>query len=147
MQKLVAALVVVLAVLVPGTAGAKLIVGVNDDVKYESAQPAFFMPTMQADGLKMNALTMRWDDSQPTTVDSDLATYISTVVTAAQNAGVTVELDLYPLHSQSLTGGRKCTPSTNPLSCGDATRIAQFGAWVGAVARTFPSVHQFIVMN
>ena len=38
--------------------------------------PAFFMPTMQADGLKMNALTIRWDDTQPTTIDPDLASYL-----------------------------------------------------------------------
>ena len=53
-----------------------LIVGINDDVKYESTVPTFFMPTMQADGLKLNALTIRWDDTQPTTIDPDLAGYI-----------------------------------------------------------------------
>jgi hypothetical protein len=146
MRKLVAAFVF-LAVVAPCSASATLIVGINDDVKYEAAAPAFFMPTMEADGLKMNALTMRWDDTQPSTVDPDLSNYIGSVVTAAQSAGVTVELDLYPLHSQAFTGGQKCVPSTKPLFCGDATKIAQFAAWVAAVARTFPTVHEFIVMN
>jgi hypothetical protein len=145
MKKLVAALI--LAVVVPCSASASLIVGINDDVKYEASVPTFFMPTMQADGLKMNALTMRWDDTQPSTIDPDLSNYIGSVITAAQSAGVTVELDLYPLHSQAFTGGQKCAPSTNPLSCGDSTKIAQFAAWVAAVANTFPTVHQFIVMN
>src|ERR1700748_1029607 len=144
MRKLVAALAF-LAVVVPCSASATLIVGINDDVKYEASVPTFFMPTMQADGLKMNALTMRWDDTQPSTVDPDLSSYIGSVITAAQTAGVTVELDLYPLHSQAFTGGLKCAPSTNPLSCGDSTKIAQFAAWVAAVAKTFPTVHQFIV--
>ena len=52
-----------------------LIVGINDDVKYEASQPTFFMPTMAADGLKMNALTIRWDETQPTTIDPDLQSY------------------------------------------------------------------------
>ena len=147
MKKLFAALALVLAASLPAAAGAKLIVGINDDAKYETTVPTFFMPTMQADGLKMNALTMRWDDTQPTTVDPDLSTYISSVITAAQAAGVTVELDLYPLHSQAFTDGTKCAPSTNPLSCGDTTKIQQFAAWVASVAQAFPTVHQFIVMN
>ncbi len=146
MRKLVAALVF-LAVVVPCSASATLIVGINDDARYETTVPTFFMPTMQADGLKTNALTMRWDDTQPSSVDPDLSGYIGSVITAAQSAGVTVELDLYPLHSQAFTGGKKCAPSANPLSCGDPTKIAQFAAWVTAVARTFPTVHQFIVMN
>ena len=53
-----------------------LIVGINDDVRYEATVPTFFMPTMQADGLKMNALTMRWDDTQPSTDRPDLSGYI-----------------------------------------------------------------------
>ena len=58
--------------LLPASASANLIVGINDDVKYEAAQPTFFMPTMAADGLKMNALTIRWDETQPTSIDPDL---------------------------------------------------------------------------
>jgi hypothetical protein len=105
------------------------------------------MPTMQADGLKMNALTIRWDDTQPTNLDPDLATYLTQVIASAQAAGVTVELDLYPLHSQAFTDGLKCAPSTDPLACGDTAKIQQFATWVASVAQTFPTVHQFIVMN
>jgi hypothetical protein len=136
-----------LAALVPGGAAAKLIVGINDDVKYEVAQPTFFMPTMAADGLTMNALTIRWDETQPTSIDPDLQASLSQVIAAAQTAGVTVELDLYPLHSQALTGAKHCPASTDPTSCGDSNRIQQFASWVATVAQTFPTVHQFIVMN
>ena len=87
------------------------------------------MPTMQADGLKMNALTIRWDETQPTTIDPDLQATSRSVIAAAQAAGVTVELDLYPLHSQAFTGGKQCAPSTNPLACGDTAKIQQFAAW------------------
>ena len=147
MKKFTAACVLVLVVAFPAASGAKLIVGINDDVKYEASVPTFFMPTMQADGLKTNALTIRWDDTQPTYLDPDLATYLTQVIASAQAAGVTVELDLYPLHSQAFTDGLKCAPSTDPLACGDTTKIQQFATWVASVAQTFPTVQQFIVMN
>ena len=61
--------------------------------------------------------------------------------------GQTVELDLFPLHSQVFTGAAKCAPSTDPQACGDTARIQSFAAWTAAVARAFPAVHQFVVMN
>ncbi len=130
-----------------GTAAANLIVGINDDVKYEAASPTFFMPTMQADGLKVNTLTLRWDDTQPTTIDPDQAAALSTVIPEAQAAGVTVQFDLYPLHSQAFTDGTRCTPSSDPTACGDTAKIQQFAAWTVLVAQTFPTVHDFAVMN
>ncbi len=136
-----------LAALIPGSAAANLIVGVNDDVRYESAQPTFFMPTMAADGLTMNALTIRWDEAQPTSIDPDLQSSLAQVIAAAQIAGVTVELDLYPAHSQALTGAKRCPAPTDPTACGDSVRIQQFADWTAIVAETFPTVHQFIVMN
>src|SRR5215472_10163904 len=147
MRHILAALAVAAAALLPASASANLIVGINDDAKYEASQPAFFMPTMAADGLKMNALTIRWDETQPTSIDPDVQNNISQVIAAAATAGVTVELDLYPLHSQALTDGKRCPASTNPLACGDTTRIQQFAAWTALVAQTFPTVNQFIVMN
>ncbi len=144
---LAALAVAALAALIPGSAAANLIVGINDDVRYESAQPAFFMPTMAADGLAMNALTIRWDETQPTSIDPDLQSSLTQVIAAAQTAGVTVELDLYPLHSQALTGAKRCPAPTDPTACGDSVRIQQFADWTAIVAQTFPTVHQFIVMN
>jgi Cellulase (glycosyl hydrolase family 5) len=148
MRKLAATCAVAVAALAPCSAAtANLIVGINDDAGYEASQPTFFMPTMQADGLKMNALTIRWDDTQPTSIDPTVQANINSVIAAAATAGVTVELDLYPLHSQALTDGKKCAPSANPTACGDTARIQQFAAWTAIVARAFPTVHTFIVMN
>jgi hypothetical protein len=147
-RKLLTALAVACAALVPcGAAAGKLIVGINDDVMYESTVPAFFMPTMKADGLRMNALTIRWDETQTAPIDPTLQAAITQVIGQAASSGVTVELDLYPLHSQVFTGGTRCAPSTNPLSCGNSARIAQFAAWVTTISQMFPTVHQFIVMN
>jgi hypothetical protein len=136
-----------LATLIPVSAAANLIVGINDDIGYESSQPTFFMPTMVADGLKMNALTIRWDETQPTSIDPGLQSSLALVIAAAQTAGVTVELDLYPLHSQALTDAKRCSAPTDPTRCGDSVRIQQFADWTAIVAETFPTVHQFIVMN
>ena len=125
---LAALAIAALAVLIPGSAAANLIVGINDDVKYEASQPDFFMPTMAADGLKMNALTIRWDETQPTSIDPDLQNFLTQVIASAQTAGVTVELDLYPLHSAALTDGKRCAVSTDPTACGDSAHIQQFAA-------------------
>jgi hypothetical protein len=147
MRNILAALAVAATALLPASASANLIVGINDDVKYEALQPTFFMPTMAVDGLEMNALTIRWDETQPTSIDPDLRNYLTQVIAAAQTAGVTIELDLYPLHSQAFTGAKKCPASTSPVSCGDRTKIQQFATWTALVAQAFPTVHQFIVMN
>ncbi|HUY71382.1 MAG TPA: hypothetical protein VMV08_04020 [Gaiellaceae bacterium] len=129
------------------SAAANLIVGINDDAKYEASVPSFFMPTMASEGLKLNALTIRWDETSPTPIDPGLQASISQVLSSAQSDGVTVELDLYPLHSQVFTDGQHCSPSTSPVACGDTARIQQFAAWTATVAQTFPSVHEFIVGN
>ncbi len=148
MGRIVAALVCVSAALVLCcSAAANLIVGINDDATYEASVPSFFMPTMASEGLKLNALTIRWDETSPTAIDPELQSAISQVISSAQSNGVTVELDLYPLHSQVFTDGQQCSPSPNPLACGDSARIQQFAAWTATVAQTFPSVHEFIVGN
>src|SRR5262249_6877729 len=65
---------------------------------------------------------------------------------AAAN-GVTVELDLFPLHSQVFTGGTGCPVTTDPEGCGDTALIEQFATWTGLVAKAYPDVHDFVVMN
>jgi hypothetical protein len=128
-----------------GAASANVSVGVNDDAgKYESG-PSWFYPTMATTGLRVNAITLRWDETAPTAV-ADPA-IIGQAIARAQESGVTVELDIYPLHSQAFTNGAKCAPSTDPEACGNTTRIKQFAAWAASVARTFPTVREFVVMN
>jgi hypothetical protein len=128
-----------------GGARAGVIVGVNDDAGKNPAQAGWFFPAMGAEGLQDDAITLRWDEASPTTVP-DEARVTRALELAAAN-GVTVELDLFPLHSQVFTGSATCAPSTDPEACGDTAKIQQFAAWVGQVATTFSDVHQFIVMN
>jgi hypothetical protein len=147
-RKPAVALACLCVALVPcSSAAAKLVVGINDDVKYEASTPTFFLPTMEADGLRVDTLTIRWDDTQPTTIPGDLQAALTTVIGQAATDGVKIQLDLYPLHSQVFTGGYKCPASTDPTACGDTDGIQAFAAWTAMVAQTFPSVHDFAVMN
>ena len=72
---------------------------------------------------------------------------VTRAIAAAKANGQTVELDLFPLHSQIFTGASKCAPSTDPQACGNTAQIQAFAAWTGQVAAAFPTVHQFVVMN
>ena len=142
---LVAACGLALALL--AQAQASLTVGINDDAATEAASAGWFFPTMQAEGLTLDSITLRWDETAPTTIPADQVQAVNTVLASAAQAGITVELDLYPLHAGALTDGVGCKSTAKPLQCGDSVRIQRFAAWTAQVARTFPTVHQFVVMN
>jgi hypothetical protein len=146
MRKLVTAVACLGATLaLGGSAAGALRIGVNDDAgKYESG-PSWFFPTLSSTGLGVNAITLRWDETAPDTIAGQ--PLIEQAIENAHASGVSVELDVYPLHSQAFTNGSRCAPSANPEACGNTARIAQFAAWVALVARTFPSVREFVVMN
>jgi hypothetical protein len=120
-------------------------VGVNDDAAKDSDVVGWFYPTMGAEGLQVSTLTLRWDEASPAAIPDEDA--VTRAIAAAAANGQSVELDLYPLHSMAFTGGAKCTPSTDPNGCGSTPQIQAFASWVGQVARAFPTVHQFVVMN
>lgn len=140
-----AAIAAALAFAAAGLARGGVIVGVNDDAALDSSVVQWFFPTMGAEGLQVSSFTLRWDDGFPMTVPDQSA--VGSAIAEAKANGQTVELDLYPLHSMVFTGGAKCAPSTDPQACGNAAEIASFAAWTAEVARAFPSVHQFVVMN
>ena len=131
-----------------GTAAANLIVGINDDVEYEAASPAFFMPTMQADGLKINTLTMRWDDTQPTTIPSDVAAALATVIPrgAGRRRHRPARSVPAPLTGAHRRHALRAVDRSRPPAA-TRSKIQQFAAWTALVAQTFPTVHDFAVMN
>jgi hypothetical protein len=142
----VAALACVFATLaLAGTAAADLTVGVNDDAGKFEGGASWFYPTMAGTGLEVNAITLRWDETAPTVVPDEAV--VDEAIARAQTSGITVELDIYPLRSQVFTNGARCGPSADPEACGSAARIRQFAAWAALVARTFPTVREFVVMN
>jgi FG-GAP repeat len=132
-----------LVLAVPTRAG--VIVGVTDNAGEDGEQAPWFFSTMGAEGLQRVTLTLRWDDGSPTVVPNEAA--VERALGLAEENGVSVALDLFPLHSQVFTGGARCAPSDDPESCGDTALIRQFAAWTATVATTFPTVHQFVVMN
>jgi hypothetical protein len=133
------------ALVIAGGAPATVVVGVNDDAGKIATFSSWVYSTMQSEGLKSNTLTLTWDDTAPSDISAQDA--VSAAIDAAAAAGISIELDLYPVHSQALSGGLKCKPSTDPTACGDTSEIQAFAAWAAQVAETFPTVHQFIVMN
>ena len=134
-----------IALALAGPAAAGVIVGVNDDAGKDPALLQWFYPTLGAEGLQGVTLTLRWDEGSPTTVPGQAA--VSQAIAAAKANGVSVELDLYPLHSQVFTDAAKCAPSSDPEGCGDTAKIQEFAAWTAQVAKAFPTVKQFFVMN
>ncbi len=145
-RKLLVALAAAVVALGPaGLARAGLVVGVNDDAAKDPAAVGWFYPTMGAEGLQVSTLTLRWDDGSPTTVPDQAA--VNRAIAAARANGQTVELDLFPLHSQVFTGAARCAPSTDPQSCGNTAQIQAFASWSAQVAAAFPTVHEYVVMN
>jgi hypothetical protein len=145
-KKLIAAWAATAAALaLGGSAAATLTVGVNDDASKDATVASWFFPTMQSIGLRIDTLTLLWDEAAPT--DITAAAAIDQAIAKARALGLTIELDLYPLHSTAFTRGTRCSPSSDPESCGDTNRIQQFAAWAALVAQRFPTVNQFVVMN
>jgi hypothetical protein len=122
-----------------------LAVGVNDDAGKLDTVRDWFYPALAGEGMTVNTLTLTWDDYNPTAISGQ--TPVANAIAAAQANGITVELDLYPAHSQVFTGGRRCKPSKDPEACGNTAAIQQFAAWTALVAAAFPTVHEFVVMN
>jgi FG-GAP-like repeat/FG-GAP repeat len=141
--KLIAVLAAGLLAAAP--AGAGLTVGVNDNAAIDPAEIGWFFPTMGAEGLQATTITLRWDETAPAAIPDQAM--VARAVAAAATTGQTVELDLYPLHSAAFTDGQKCAPSSDPQGCGDTAQIQAFAAWTAQVAKAFPTVHQFVVMN
>jgi len=122
-----------------------LSVGVNDDSGKSGSLRDWVYPVLSGDGLRVDTLTVTWDESEPFTIPA--RAQLSDAIAAAQANGIAIEFDLYPLHSQALTHGRPCKSLGDPEACGDSARITQFAGWTAEVARAFPTVHQFAVMN
>jgi len=144
-KPIVLVLVCAAALMLGGSAAAGLTVGVNDDAPKDADVAGWFYSTMASEGLTLDSMSLRWDDYAPSAIPDQAS--VANAIDDANAAGVSVELDLYPLHSQAFTDGRKCMPSANPLACGDSTAIQEFADWAGEVAMAFPTVHQFVVMN
>jgi hypothetical protein len=127
---LFAAFVTSLALAAP--AQADVDAGVVDDrpVVTPDGGAAFF--ALMADvGLKEVRITVQWDPAHPTTIENQL--YLQSMVAVATLRGVRVTFSVQPVKSRSVTG----TPNGT----------GQFAAFAAHVARTFPTVKDFIIGN
>src|SRR5437762_1704337 len=106
MRGLGAALAVSFALTFAAGASADVVVGVNDDAGKITAFAPWVYGTMYNEALKLNSLTVQWDEAKPDEIPAQDA--IASAISAADANHVEIELDLYPLHSQAFTGGRKC---------------------------------------
>jgi hypothetical protein len=133
--KPVAVLAVLFVLLGAGAAGASadnIVWGVNDDAgKYEHGDGPFWT-ALRSVGMTSDSMTLRWDESSVTGFEGDESDFLAPALDAATAAGVSVTLDVYPRHSSALA---------RP---GNAAR---FAAWVAGLARTFPQIREYVVMN
>jgi hypothetical protein len=106
--------------------------GVVDDRPVVTADGgAAFFALMSDVGLKEIRLTVEWDPADPTTITNEL--YLQAMMPVATLRGMRVVFSVQPAKARSVTA----TPN--------GTR--QFAAFVAQVARTFPTVKDFIVGN
>src|SRR5918999_3181621 len=127
---LAAACVTSLALAVP--AQADVDAGVVDDRPVVTADGgAAFFALMADVGLKEVRITVQWDPAHPTTIEHQA--YLESMLPVATLRGVRVVFSVQPVKARSVTG----TPNG----------AQQFAAFVAQLARTFPTVKDFIVGN
>src|SRR5580765_7631389 len=113
-------------------AAADIRVGVADDhAKGSPEVAARFYDAMKDVGLSENRITLLWDSAHPTTIDG--RDNLAAAIQDAQADGVRITLDLYPSRAKALTESRVAP--------------GRFAAFAALVARTFPTVKDFIIGN
>jgi hypothetical protein len=114
--------------------------GVNDDEGMFQKGSGPFFANLVGLGMHDNTVTVRWDETSPDgfevldpATNVTLKDFLPATVAAAGLAGVTLTFDVYPRHSQA---------------AGDsATNAPKFAAWLTELAKTFPTVKHYVVMN
>jgi hypothetical protein len=120
------------ALLFVPAAAADIRVGAADDHPKASAEVAArFYDAMKDVGLTENRITLLWDSAHPTAIEGQ--DNLTAAIHDAQADGVRITLDIYPERAKALTESRVAP--------------AKFANFVALVARTFPTVKDFIVGN
>jgi hypothetical protein len=116
----------------PAVARAELVVGAADNRPESSPEQAErFYDTMLDVGLKENRLAVTWDSQQPTLVQNQ--DILDEAIRLATARGIKITFSVYPARATSITSS--------------APARAQFAAFLAHLARTYPSVKDFIVGN
>ncbi|MFL5964449.1 MAG: hypothetical protein ACJ757_16335 [Gaiellaceae bacterium] len=114
--------------------------GVNDDQGMFEKGAGPFFSNLTGLGMRDNTVTVRWDETSAdgfevldAATNVSLKDFLPETVAAANLAGVTLTFDVYPRHS--LAAG---APAAN---------AAKFAAWLAQLAKDYPSVKSYVVMN
>lgn len=123
---------VVAGLALAGPANADLDAGVVDNRPIVTADGgAAFFALMNDVGLQEVRITVPWDPARPTTIENEA--YLAAMLPVATLRGVRVVVSVQPLRARSVTATRNGSQ--------------RFAAFVARLARTFPTVKDFIVGN
>jgi hypothetical protein len=106
-------------------------VGVVDDYGVAPANSPTFFDTLGALGMRENRITIAWDPAAPTTIERQQA--LELYQPLASLRGIRVLFAVTPARADSITG--------NPAAPG------QYAAFLAHLARTFPTVKDYVVGN
>jgi hypothetical protein len=118
------------ALALTGSASA-MDVGVVDDYGVASANSTTFLDALGALGMRENRITITWDPAAPTTIEKQQA--LELYLPLASLRGIRVVFAVSPARASSIT--------SNPAASG------QYAAFLAHLARTFPTVKDFVVGN
>jgi hypothetical protein len=114
-------------------AGAGINVGFADDAtKYSDDGGAALFDKLQDLGAAENRIAVFWDPSQPATIQE--RAFLDRMLPVAEQHGIRVVFSVYPR-----------SPLT--FSTDTAARIAQFADYLKLLARTYPQVKTYVVLN
>jgi len=114
-----------------GNAFADLQIGVADDLGFHGDQSSWFFDSLGDLGMQENRLSVPFDASAPTEIQKQVL--LDTYVPLATLRGVRVVFSVAPSKARAMT--------ENPNA------VQQYAAYVALLARTYPTVKDFIVGN
>jgi hypothetical protein len=132
-KKVAAAVAACVAVLGFGVACASadnVVFGVNDNAGlYGNTQ---FWSLLKGENMSVNTIILRWDETTSNGFQNADGAFLPKAVAAAAAAGVQLEFAVSPAHSAELS---------------DQGGPAKFAAWLTTLAKTYPQVTRYVVMN
>ena len=118
------------ALVMSARASATVSFGITEDVG-ALGDPSLFYATLNDLGTSENRIMISWDPAQPTTIPNQAA--LDAYVPQAAIHAVRLIIAVSPAHPRDVTA----SPAT----------VAQFAAFLAQLARTYPSVKDFVVGN
>jgi hypothetical protein len=122
-----------LLLFVAGSAAAAPRFGVAEDApKYADDGGVGLFADFHRVGLTVDRVTVRFDETQPTVIPEQA--FLDRMVSNAARAGIQLVFQIYPMHPRAFQGDT-------------AARTDDFAAYVARVARAYPQVKRFLVLN